>query len=77
MSVVVISSDSPVIQYIYLPDLLTTGIRDATTCSRRFLADRFRYGTDKGEGDVFCHFDLVRFADQIGVYPLERLVPAS
>jgi CCR4-NOT transcription complex subunit 1 len=42
-----------------------------------FLADRFRDGIDKGEGDLFRQFDLVRFADRIGLRPLERLVLAS
>ncbi|KAI0057116.1 Not1-domain-containing protein [Artomyces pyxidatus] len=42
-----------------------------------FLADRFRDGLDRGEGDLFRHFDLVRFADRIGLRPLERLVLAS
>lgn len=42
-----------------------------------FLADRFRDGIDKGEGEIFRHFDLVRFADRIGLRPLERLVLAS
>ncbi|EMD38674.1 hypothetical protein CERSUDRAFT_82953 [Gelatoporia subvermispora B] len=42
-----------------------------------YLADRFRDGIDKGEGDVFRHFDLVRFADRVGLRPLERLVLAS
>lgn len=42
-----------------------------------FLADRFRDGLDRGEGDIFRHFDLVRFADRIGLRPLERLVLAS
>ena len=42
-----------------------------------FLADRFRDGLNRGEGDVFRHFDLVRFADRIGLRPLERLVLAS
>jgi CCR4-NOT transcription complex subunit 1 len=41
------------------------------------LADRFRDGIDKGEGDIFRHFDLIRFADRIGLRPLERLVLAS
>lgn len=41
------------------------------------LADRFRDGIDKGEGDIFRHFDLVRFADRVGLQPLERLVLAS
>jgi CCR4-NOT transcription complex subunit 1 len=42
-----------------------------------FLADRFRDGIDKGEGDIFRHFDLARFADRIGLRPLERLVLAA
>ncbi|KZP29910.1 Not1-domain-containing protein [Athelia psychrophila] len=42
-----------------------------------FLADRFRDGIDKGEGDIFRHFDLPRFADRVGLRPLERLVLAS
>jgi CCR4-NOT transcription complex subunit 1 len=42
-----------------------------------FLADRFRDGVDKGDGDVFRHFDLVRFADRVGLRPLERLILAS
>jgi CCR4-NOT transcription complex subunit 1 len=39
-----------------------------------FLADRFRDGVDKGEGDVFRQFDLFRFVDRVGLRPLERLV---
>ncbi|KAG5645053.1 hypothetical protein DXG03_007232, partial [Asterophora parasitica] len=42
-----------------------------------FLADRFRDGIDKGEGDIFRQFDLARFADRIGLRPLEKLVLAS
>jgi CCR4-NOT transcription complex subunit 1 len=42
-----------------------------------FLADRLRDGIDKGDGDIFRHFDLLRFVDQIGLKPLERLVLAS
>ncbi|TDL27216.1 Not1-domain-containing protein [Rickenella mellea] len=42
-----------------------------------FLADRFREGVDKGEGDIFRHFDLVRFSDRIGLRPLERLILAA
>ncbi|KAF8894430.1 Not1-domain-containing protein [Infundibulicybe gibba] len=42
-----------------------------------FLADRFRDGIDKGEGDIFRHFDLARFADRVGLRPLERVVLAS
>ncbi|KAF8510218.1 Not1-domain-containing protein [Hysterangium stoloniferum] len=44
-----------------------------------FLADRFRDGIDKidNNGDIFRHFDLVRFADRVGLRPLERLILAS
>lgn len=42
-----------------------------------FLADRFREGIDKGEGDAFRHFDLLRFVDRVSLRPLERLVLAS
>ncbi|KAL0577902.1 CCR4-NOT core subunit cdc39 [Marasmius crinis-equi] len=42
-----------------------------------FLADRFRDGIDKGEGEVFRHFDLVRFLDRVSLRPLERLVLAA
>ncbi|KAF8636597.1 hypothetical protein AX17_003407 [Amanita inopinata Kibby_2008] len=42
-----------------------------------FLADRFSLGIDKGEGDVFKHFDLVRFVERVGLRPLERVVLAS
>ncbi|KAH8108458.1 Not1-domain-containing protein [Phellopilus nigrolimitatus] len=42
-----------------------------------FLADRFREGVDRGEGEIFRAFDLVRFADRVGLRPLERLVLAS
>ncbi|KAF8431772.1 Not1-domain-containing protein [Boletus edulis BED1] len=42
-----------------------------------FLADRFRDGIDKGEGDTFRHFDLLRFVDRVSLRPLERLVLAS
>ncbi|OAX43815.1 Not1-domain-containing protein [Rhizopogon vinicolor AM-OR11-026] len=42
-----------------------------------FLADRFREGIDRGEGDAFRHFDLLRFADRVALRPLERLVLAS
>jgi CCR4-NOT transcription complex subunit 1 len=42
-----------------------------------FLADRFRDGIDRGEGDVFRHFDLARFTERVGLRPLERLVLAS
>ncbi|KAL0063300.1 CCR4-NOT core subunit cdc39 [Marasmius tenuissimus] len=41
------------------------------------LADRFRDGLDKGEGEVFRHFDLVRFLDRVSLHPLERLVLAA
>ena len=42
-----------------------------------FLADRFREGVDKGDGEIFRTFDLVRFADRVGLRPLERLVLAA
>lgn len=42
-----------------------------------FLADRFREGIDKGEGDAFRHFDLLRFVDRVALRPLERLVLTS
>lgn len=42
-----------------------------------FLADRFREAIDKGEGDVFRHFDLLRFLDRVALRPLERMVLAS
>ncbi|KAF8644127.1 hypothetical protein AX16_008656 [Volvariella volvacea WC 439] len=42
-----------------------------------YLADRFREGIDKGEGDVFRHFDFNRFVDRVGLRPLEKLVLAS
>lgn len=42
-----------------------------------FLADRFREGIDKGEGEVFRNFDFVRFVDRVGLRPLERLVLAA
>ena len=42
-----------------------------------FLADRFRDGVDKGDGEAFRNFDLTRFADKVGLRPLERLVLAS
>ncbi|RDX42663.1 Not1-domain-containing protein [Lentinus brumalis] len=42
-----------------------------------FLADRFRDGIDRGEGDVFRNFDFVKFADRVGLRPLERLILAS
>ncbi|KAJ7929302.1 Not1-domain-containing protein [Mycena leptocephala] len=41
------------------------------------LAGRFRDGIDKGEGDLFRHFDLVRFSDRVGLRPLERLILAA
>ncbi|KAJ7684728.1 Not1-domain-containing protein [Mycena polygramma] len=41
------------------------------------LAGRFRDGIDKGEGDTFRHFDLVRFSDRVGLRPLERLILAA
>ena len=42
-----------------------------------FLADRFRDGIDKSEGDIFRNFDLLRFADRVQSRPLERLILAS
>lgn len=42
-----------------------------------FLADRFREGVDRGDGEIFRAFDLVRFADRVGLRPLERLVLAA
>lgn len=42
-----------------------------------FLADRFRDGVDKGEGEAFRNLDLLRFMDRVGLRPLERLVLAS
>ncbi|KAF7359396.1 Not1-domain-containing protein [Mycena sanguinolenta] len=41
------------------------------------LASRFRDGIDKGEGDLFRNFDLVRFCDRVGLRPLERLILAA
>lgn len=41
------------------------------------LADRFREGIDKGEGDIFRHFDLVRFVDRVGLRSLERFILAA
>lgn len=42
-----------------------------------FLADRFRDGIDKGEGDTFRSFDLARFMDRVGLRPLEKFVLAA
>ncbi|CCM03832.1 uncharacterized protein FIBRA_05981 [Fibroporia radiculosa] len=42
-----------------------------------FLADRFRDGIDKGEGELFRLFDLARFAERVGLRPLERLILAA
>lgn len=42
-----------------------------------FLADRFRDGVDKGEGDAFRNFDFPRFLERVALRPLERLVLAS
>ena len=42
-----------------------------------FLADRFREGIDRGDTDIFRHFDLIRFVDRLSLRPLERLVLAS
>lgn len=42
-----------------------------------FLAERFRDAIDKGEGDMFRHFELNRFCERVGLRPLERLILAS
>ncbi|KAH8102882.1 Not1-domain-containing protein [Cristinia sonorae] len=42
-----------------------------------FIADRFRDGVDRGEGDIFRNFDLLRFVDRVGLRPLERVILAS
>lgn len=42
-----------------------------------FLAERFREGVGGGEGDIFRHFDLLRFVDRVGLRSLERLILAS
>lgn len=42
-----------------------------------FLADRFRDGVDKGEGDAFRNFDLTRFVERVGLRPLEKVILAS
>ncbi|KAG8856743.1 hypothetical protein FRB96_006246 [Tulasnella sp. 330] len=42
-----------------------------------FLADRFRDGIDKGEGEIFRNFDLIKYFDRVGLRPLERLVLAA
>ncbi|KAJ4501745.1 Not1-domain-containing protein [Lentinula lateritia] len=42
-----------------------------------YLAERFRDGIDKGEGEVYRSFDFVRFVDRVGLRPLERLVLAA
>lgn len=42
-----------------------------------FLADRFRDGIDKGEGEIFRSFDLLRFSDWVGLRPLEKLILAA
>ncbi|KAI3613543.1 ccr4-not complex component [Moniliophthora roreri] len=41
------------------------------------LAHRFRDGVDKGEGEIFRHFDLIRFVDRVSLRPLERLILAA
>ncbi|GJJ12464.1 hypothetical protein Clacol_006706 [Clathrus columnatus] len=43
------------------------------------LADRFRDSIEKidNNGDIFRHFDLIRFADRVGLRSLERLILAS
>lgn len=42
-----------------------------------FLADRFRDGVDKVEGDAFRNFDFGQFVEKVGLQPLERLILAS
>lgn len=42
-----------------------------------FLADRFREAIEKGEGEVFRHFDLLHFLASLGLRPLEKFVLAS
>ncbi|KAJ3711504.1 hypothetical protein C8R42DRAFT_728536 [Lentinula raphanica] len=42
-----------------------------------YLAERFRDGVDRGEGEVFQRFDFIRFVDRVGLRPLERLVLAA
>ncbi|KAJ3764887.1 hypothetical protein FB446DRAFT_835830 [Lentinula raphanica] len=42
-----------------------------------YLAERFRDGVDRGEGEVFRRFDFIRFVDRVGLRPLERLVLAA
>lgn len=42
-----------------------------------FLADRFRDGVDKGDGEIFRTFDLIKYFDRVGLRPLERLVLAA
>ncbi|KAJ3741975.1 Not1-domain-containing protein [Lentinula detonsa] len=42
-----------------------------------YLAERFRDGVDRGEGEAFRNFDFVRFVDRVGLRPLERLVLAA
>lgn len=42
-----------------------------------FLADRFRDGIDRADGEIFRHFDLLRFMDRVGLRPLEKLIIAS
>ncbi|KAL0947287.1 hypothetical protein HGRIS_013407 [Hohenbuehelia grisea] len=42
-----------------------------------FLADRFRDAIDKGEGEMFRQFDLLRYMERIGLRSLEKCVLAS
>lgn len=42
-----------------------------------FLADRFRDGVDKAEGDIFRNFDLTRFVERMGLRPIEKVILAS
>ena len=41
-----------------------------------YLANQFHDGLDCGEGDIFHHFDLEIFVDQVGLRGFKRLVLA-
>ncbi|CAK5279384.1 unnamed protein product [Mycena citricolor] len=41
------------------------------------LASRFRDSIDKGEGELFRNFDLIRFTDRVTLRPLEKLILAA
>ncbi|KAF8342118.1 uncharacterized protein EI90DRAFT_3032174 [Cantharellus anzutake] len=42
-----------------------------------FRADCFHDAVNKGEGDIFRHFDLARFVERVELKPLEQLILAS